>query len=107
MRRPDPIDKNNLDGVMGATAVPLEFPEGLSKKAEAGLAYLEGAAFLFQYQGRYIVTDESGWLTAYGTGRKDDPAGFPQAEFESLSEIGPWLEQVANDNAEDDDIPFC
>lgn len=100
MRIHEPIDKNNLDGKMGATAVPMDWPERLSDKARAALEYLDGAAYLFSYQNRYIVTDESGWLTAYGTGEMDDPMGFPQAEFDFLDEIGPWLELVADDNCD-------
>ena len=92
-----PIDKNNLDGVYGATAVALDWPEDLSKKAKEALDYLDDTAYLFHYLGKYIITDESLWLTEFGNGTMDSPYDFPRAEFSSLDEAGPWLECVADE----------
>lgn len=89
-----PVDVNNMDGQRGATAAPVDWPEGLSRKATQALLYLDGAAFLFLYRGDYIITDESGLLTETG---KDYCYGGPRAEFRSLNEIGPWLEELARE----------
>lgn len=97
------IDKNNLDGQYGATAVEIPWPKGLSEKARKTLAYFDVgderwcAAYLFFYRGKYIITDESGWLTDFGTGKMDDPIGFPRNEFDRISEIEPWLETTWGD----------
>lgn len=66
-----PVDKNNMDGQRGVTAVPVDWPVGLSRKATQALLYLDGAVFLFLYRGEYIITDESGWRKwlAYGIGQ--------------------------------------
>ena len=90
-----PIDKQNLDGVYGATAVAMDWPEDLSEKAKEALEYLDDTAYLFHYLGKYIITDESLWLTEFGGGSTNSPFGFPRAELSSLKEVGPWLESVA------------
>lgn len=98
-----PVDKNNMDGQRGATAVPVDWPVGLSRKATQALLYLDGAVFLFLYRGEYIITDESGWLTESD---KDNICGGPRAEFTSLDKVGPWLERVAGGlDDEDTDQP--
>lgn len=91
------IDKNNLDGEYGATAVLLDWPADLSEKARIALFYLDDTAFLFFYMGKYVFTDESLYLTAHGDGTRENPLGFPRAEFGSLEEIEPWLEAVADE----------
>ena len=91
------IDKQNLDGAYGATAVAMDWPEDLSEKAKEALGYLDDTAYLFHYLGKYIITDESLWLTEFGNGTMDSPYGFPRAEFSSLEEVGPWLESVADE----------
>lgn len=94
-----PIDRTNLDGKMGATAEPIDWDDlELSDKAQLGLRYLEGAAFLFKYEGKYVVTDEGGDLKECGDGSRENPYGFPQGEFDSLDEINPWLEEVVDEN---------
>ena len=97
MKNLNAIDKNNLDGVYGATAVAMDWPEGLSEKAKKALDYFDDTAYLFHYLGKYIITDESLWLTDFGIGTMDSPYGFPIAEFSSLDEVGPWLECVTDD----------
>lgn len=97
MKNLNAIDKQNLDGVYGATAVAMDWPEDLSGKAKEALEYLDDTAYLFHYLGKYIITDESLWLTAFGDGTMDSPYSFPRAEFSSLEEVGPWLESVADE----------
>lgn len=97
MKKLNAIDKQNLDGVYGATAVALDWPEDLSEKAREALDYLDDTAYLFHYLGKYIVTDESLRLTEYGDGTMDSPFGCPRADFDTLEEIEPWLEIVADD----------
>ena len=97
MKNLNAIDKQNLDGAYGATAVVLDWPEDLSEKAKEALDYLDDTAYLFHYLGKYIITDESLWLTGFGIGTMDSPDGFPRAEFSSLEEVGPWLECVADE----------
>lgn len=97
MKKLNAIDKQNLDGVYGATAEAIEWPEGLSEKAQRALNYLDDTAYLFRYLGKYIITDESLWLTEYGDGTMDNPFGCPRTTLDSLEEIEPWLESVANE----------
>lgn len=96
---PFPIDRTNLDGRMGATAEAIEWEDvELSDKAKLGLRYLEGAAFLFKYEGKYIVTDEGGDLQAYGDGSLEKPYGCPQGEFDTLDEINTWFEELVDES---------
>ena len=44
MKKLNAIDKQNLDGVYGATAVALDWPENLSEKAKKALDYLDDTA---------------------------------------------------------------
>ncbi len=92
MKNLNAIDKQNLDGVYGATAVTLDWPVNLSEKAKKTLGYLDGAIFLFCYLGRYVLTNESLWLTDY-----DYPMGGPWVELDTLEEIDPWLASQADD----------
>lgn len=91
------IDKQNLDGVYGATAVAMAWPSDLSEKAKEALDYLDDTAYLFHYLGKYIITDESRWLTGFGNGTMDSPYGFPRAELNRIEEVGPWLERIADE----------
>lgn len=98
-----PVDRNNLDGQFGASAVPAEWPE-LSWKATQGLAYLDpdpetGTAFLFRYRGQFVITDESGDLTDCGDGSHESPFGGPRY-VGNLEGIEPWLERVWLDTCE-------
>ena len=97
MKNMNAIDKQNLDGAYGATAVALDWPLNLSEKAQKTLGYLDGAAFLFHYLGRYVITDESLWLTEFGDGTMESPYGFPRADFDTWEEIDPWLASQADD----------
>lgn len=45
MKNLNAIDKQNLDGAYGATAVALDWPLNLSEKAQKTLGYLDGAVF--------------------------------------------------------------
>jgi hypothetical protein len=95
-----PVDRKNLDGQFGASAVEVEWPE-LSFRARQGLAYLEDSAFLFRYRGQFVITDESGDLTECGTGAMGDPAGCPRLVTDSVPEIQKFLEDVWSDLCED------
>lgn len=97
MKNLNAIDKQNLDGAYGATAEAMDWPEDLSEKAKEALEYLDDTAYLFHYLGKYIITDESLWLTEFGIGTLDSPYGFPRAELSSIEEVGPWLESVADE----------
>lgn len=97
MKKLNAIDKQNLDGVYGATAVALDWPENLSEKAKKALDYLDDTAYLFHYLGKYIITDENLWLTEFGNGTTDSPFGFPRIQLSRLEEVGPWLESVADE----------
>lgn len=100
-----PVDRNNLDGQSGASAVPAEWPE-LSWKATQGLAYLDpepetGTAFLFRYRGQFVITDESGDLTDCGDGSHESPFGGPRLVADSESEIQNFFEAVWSDLCND------
>ena len=58
------IDRN--DPQAAVTAIELRFPGTFSHKAWRVIWYMEGAMFLYAYKGKFIVTDESLELTAYG-----------------------------------------
>ena len=67
------------------------------RKAKKALDYLDDTAYLFHYLGKYIITDESLWLSEFGNGTMDSPFGFPRIELSRLEEVGPWLESVADE----------
>ena len=99
------IDKN--DPAQQHTAVEYEFPPEFSPRAKMALDYFEAgsehsAAFLFAYNGKLIVTDESLWLTAHGNGTSGSPLGFPRMECNTLAAVEEWLEQIADELDEDD-----
>lgn len=75
------IDKQNLDGAYGATAVAMDWPEDLSEKAKEALGYLDDTAYLFHYLGKYIITDES--LLAYRIWKRHhgQPLRFSQSRI--------------------------
>ena len=91
-----PVDYSNLDGEYGKSAIALPWPDNLSKKAWKAVDYFDDTAFLFLYRGKFVITDEALDLTEHGDG-KEEPYGGPRAVFERWAEIGPWLEEVADD----------
>lgn len=66
-------------------ACELPFPRGLSYECNRVWDYLDGAAFLFFYQGRLIVTDEALDLDQ------------PRWDFESWEELKATLEECYRD----------
>ena len=99
MLYPMPIDKNDPDAV--STAMFLGYPDTLSEKALKAVAYFEDSAFLFQYKGRLVLTDEGGYLTDAGSGTMDDPIGFPRWVGDTFEELNEWLEIVADEIVEE------
>lgn len=94
-----PIDRNDLQGAK--TAVELTLPTGFSEKAWACWDYFDGTAFLYEYKGRLVVTDESLYLTAHGDGTTAAPLGFPRWECDSWEELERILEMTYDELKED------
>jgi hypothetical protein len=53
----EPIDMNDPESA--ATAIEYGLPESFSGKAKACWQYFSGAAYLFEYKGQLVMTDES------------------------------------------------
>ena len=94
-----PVDRN--DPASEHTAIEYSLPAGFSGKAKACWEYFSGAAYLFEYKGKLIITDESLYLTEHGDGSHEAPFGGPRGEFDSWEEIESWLEAVFDDLMED------
>lgn len=95
----EPIDRN--DPASASSAVNLSLPDGFSEKAHAVWDYLDGTAFIFEYKGQLVVTDESLWLTDWGDGSPGSPMGFPRWVGDSWEELESWLEDVYVELRED------
>ena len=89
------IDRN--DPQAAVTAIELRFPGTFSHKAWRVIRYMEGAMFLYVYKGKFIATDESLELTAYGDGTYEKPFGAPRWTGQSLEDLERWLEQIADE----------
>ena len=94
-----PIDRNDPEGAK--TAVELTLPTGFSKKARACWDYFDGTAFLYEYKGHLVVTDESLYLTAHGNGSPEAPFGLPRWECDTWEELEQTLEQTYDELTED------
>lgn len=94
-----PIDMNDRD--YEDTAIELTLPDGFSEKAKEAWSYFEGAAFIFEYKGKLVVTDEGLYLTEHGTGEPGSPYGCPRATFRIWYQMEAWLEQVHDELEED------
>lgn len=92
------IDRN--DPEHEREAVELSLPAGFSEKAHACWDYFEGAAFLFEYKDRLVMTDESLYLTDHGDGY-NEPLGYPRGVFETWDEVETWLEEVYDEGIDD------
>ena len=97
-----PVDMNDREREQ--EAIELALPDNFSDKAKECWDYFEGAAFLFEYQGKLIMTDESLYLTEHGDGSHEAPFGAPRGEFESWDEVEDWLEEVYDELKEEDVI---
>ncbi len=96
----EPIDRD--DPASASTAIEYGLPTGFSGKAHACWQYFSGAAYLFEYKGRLVMTDESLELTEYGDGSHEAPLGAPRGAFDSWDEVETWLEAVYDDLLADD-----
>lgn len=97
-----PIDMNDVVGALTAIYIPL--PESFSARAHKVWDYLEGTAFLFFYKGKYVVTDESLYLTNHGDGSREAPLSGPRYTCDTLDQVEAWLEYVA-DRYDEEDYP--
>ena len=88
----DPEDRNDPEAAK--SAIEYTIPEGFSDKAHAVWNYLEGAAFIFEYKGKLVVTDESLDLTVFGDGSREAPLGGPRFVCDSWEELEAWLDLV-------------
>ena len=95
-----PVDRNDPESA--ASAIEYGLPTGFSGKAKACWQYFSGAAYLFEYKGRLVMTDESLELTEYGDGSREAPFGAPRGEFDTWEEVEEWLEAVFDDLQADD-----
>lgn len=87
-----PIDMN--DPASASSAIEYSLPTGFSNKAKACWQYFSGCAFLFEYKGTLVVTDESLYLTAHGDGTPEAPIGFPRWECDTWEELEQTLEDT-------------
>ena len=90
-----PVDKNDPEAA--ATAIYYSVPTEFSDKAKAAMEYLDDTAWIFEYKGKLVMTDESLYLTEHGDGSRENPHGFPRAEFDSWEAMEEWLELVYRD----------
>ena len=94
-----PIDRN--DQKNADSAIEYSLPASFSGKAKACWEYFSGTAYLFEYKGRLVMTDESLYLTEHGDGSHEAPFGAPRGEFDSWEEVEEWLKAVYDDLLED------
>lgn len=80
-----PVDRNDPDAA--ETAIEITLPCTFSDKARDVWDYLDGAAFLYIYKGRLVVTDESLELTEAGDGSRGNPYGCPRWTEDSFEEL--------------------
>ena len=90
----NPVDKNDRENE--STAVELALPTNFSEKAKACWHYFRGAAFIFEYKNRLVVTDEGLMLTSHGDGRTE-PAGSPRWFCDSWKRLEIILENTYDD----------
>lgn len=95
----DPVDLTDVEGAKEAIAI--DWPKSFTEKARKAINYFDDTAWLFYYKGRYVVTDESLYLTAAGDG-KTTAIGFPRWEADSMVEIEAWLETVTDELEEEE-----
>ena len=83
------------------TAVELQFLETFSPKALACVRDFEGSMYLYRYKGKFVLTDESLYLTDHGDGSHEAPYGGPRYICDTMEEVESWLETVYDDNYAD------
>ena len=87
-----PVDMNDPESA--SNAICLSLPETFSEEAKEAWEYFGETAFLYEYKGRLVVTDESLYLTEYGDGTLEAPLGFPRVECDSWEELEKYLKTV-------------
>ena len=97
------IDRN--DPRAEQTAIEIRFPDTFCERAWKVIRYFEGAMFLYVYKGKFVVTDESLYLTDHGDGSYEAPLGGPRWTGDSLEELETWLLTIADEYDQDGDIP--
>ena len=90
-----PVDMNDREHER--TAVELSLPDSFSQKAKVCFHSMEGTAFIFAYNGKLVLTDESLWLTEYGEGTFEAPYGWPRWTCDSWEEMERSLEDAWDD----------
>lgn len=87
-----PVDANNPKHAI--TAVELTLPTSFSAEAWTTWNYLDGAAFIYEYDGRLVVTDEALDLTAHSDGNMENHIGGPRWIVDSWDELEEILEET-------------
>ena len=85
-----PTDRQDPEAAR--TAIEYGLPTGFSIKAKRFWKYLEGAAYIFSYCGRLVVTDESLELTDGGDGTRENPTRCIRGSFDDWDALECWLE---------------
>lgn len=96
------IDRN--DPQAEQTAIEIRFPDTFCERAWKVIRYFDGTMFLYVYKGKFVVTDESLYLTDHGDGSYEAPLGGPRWTGDSLEELEAWLLQIADEYDQDGDI---
>lgn len=91
----EPLDRNDPESAH--TAIEYGLPEYFSEEAKEAWDYFEGTAFIYEYKGRLVITDEGLNLTEAGDGTHGNPYGGPRGTFDSWEEVEGWLEKVAEE----------
>lgn len=86
------VDTNNPKHA--STAVELTLPTSFSAEAWATWNYLDGAAFIYEYDGKLVVTDEALDLTAHSDGNMENQIGGPRWIVDSWDELEEILEET-------------
>ena len=94
-----PVDRNDPESAKYALGLTL--PEGFSDKAWACWDYFDGAAFIYGYKGRLVVTDEALELSEAGDGSRGNPYGGPRWTVDSWEELEQILEEVYDELKEE------
>ena len=84
-----------------SSAVTLDWPETFSDPAQDVIRYFDGTMFLFLYDSRYVVTDES--LALSESSEPGAPACTPRYVGDSLDAVEGWLEKMAGIANDDPD----
>ena len=97
-----PFDPSDPDGI--GKAIEIRIPDTFSPKAKKMAEYLKDSSALYLYKNRFVYTDESLNLTGTpdGSGRLN---GGPRWTGDSLEALETWLEEGADENDREGNIP--